>query len=405
VNLIWPQFLPDGRRFLFFSNLGPGAGHRQLRVGSLDSKESRAIGLVNSRVEYAVPGYLLYARDGALFAQPFDDRNERLGGEPRQLASDVHYFFGPSHAVFSASQTGIIAYQTAAPPLRAEWLARDGKRIGQLGKSASVRGIRLSPDGSRVAMDIRSDQVGSADIWVVEIGSGVANRLHSDAVDEIMPVWSADGSRLIYRSDRMGPPDLYELAVADPGSEKPRLSLPGVPQPEDVSRDGGWLAFLSEVATTVWNIWLLPLDGQRTPQPWVRTRFNQTSPRFSPDGRWIAFESDESGDPEIYIALTDGGGQKRRISPGGGRRPRWRADGKELYYVASDGYVMSVGVTPGPAVSAGPPVPLFRVDSELQNYDVSPDGSRFLITLPVNDAPASPLRVIMNWPALVNGAK
>ena len=254
-------------------------------------------------------------------------------------------------------------------------------------------------------MDIRNDQVGSADLWVVEIERGVATRLHSDPVDEIMPVWSEDGSRLIYRSDRTGPPDLYELAIADPGSERPRLSLPGVQQPEDVSRDGRWLAFLSEVATTVWNIWLLPLDGQPTPQPWVRTRFNQTSPRFSPDGRWIAFESDESRDPEIYVALTAGGGQKRRISPAGGRRPRWRADGKELFYNTPEGVIMAVAVTPGAIWSAGAPVPLFRVDSGIQNYDVAPDGSRFLLTMPVDKAPESPLRVILNWPALVNGAK
>ena len=134
---------------------------------------------------------------------------------------------------------------------------------------------------------------------------------------------------------------------ATPGSEKPILELPGVQQPEDVSRDGRWLAYLNEIATTVWNIFLLPLGGEAKPVPWLPTRFNQTSPRFSPDGRWIAYDSDESGASEVFVALTEGGGEKRRISPTGGRWPRWREDGKELYYYAPDGFIMAAAVTPG----------------------------------------------------------
>ena len=204
---------------------------------------------------------------------------------------------------------------------------------------------------------------------------------------------------------RTGPPDVYELAPGTPGSEKPIVSLPGVQQPEDVTRDGRWLAYLNEVATTVWNIWLLPLDGQSKPVSWIRTRFNQANPRFSPDGRWIAYDSNESGDPEIYVALTDGGGQKRRISPTGGRRPVWRADGKELYYAAPDGAVMAVPVTPGAQWASGTPVLLFRVESEIQNYDVTPDGARFLLTMPLQKVPESPLRVILNWTATLKSDK
>lgn len=235
-------------------------------MGSLDSTATHVIGVGTSRLEYVDPGFVLYARDGALFSQPFDERKAILHGEPRQLASNIHYFFGPSHAVFSASTTGVIAYQTAAPPSRVGWFTRDGKDVGQLGEPSVVRGIRISPDGASVAMDVRNDQTGSADIWVIELGRGVSTRLHSDPVDEIMPIWSADESQLIYRSDRKGPPDIYGLAVASPGSEKAILELPGVQQPEDVTRDGRRLAYLSEVATTVWNIWLLPLEGQQ-PKP------------------------------------------------------------------------------------------------------------------------------------------
>ena len=397
--LMWPHFLPDGRRFLYIRNAAPGMGGREVRITSLDSKESRPVGQLDSRVEYVAPGYLLYVRESSLFAQPFDDRKGLLHGEPLRLASGVHYFFGPAHATFSASRTGVVAYQTAARRSRLAWFDRAGKETGALGEPSVVKGLRISPEGSRAAMDIENPKTGTSDIWVFELSRGVSTRLHSDPVDEIMPVWSADGAKLFYRSDRSGPPDIYEIAAGIPGSERPLLERPGVQQPEDVSRDGRLLAYLNEVASTVWNIWLLPLAGERKPSPWRQTRFSESSPRFSPDGRWIAYESDESGDFEVYVALTEGGGEKRRISPGGGRRPRWRRDGKELYYLAPGNLVMTVPMTLAAQVEAGAPAPLFRLETEIQNYDVTPDGSRFLIGTPAEKARESSLRVILNWPA------
>ncbi len=403
---IWPQFLPDGRRFLFLAGPTPdGTGQRVLRVASIDSKEVQTLGRMDSRVEYAPPGFLLYVREGALFAQPFDERKARLHGEARQLVSNAHYFYGPAHAPFSASRTGAVAYQAAAPSSRLIWLDREGKEIGQLGDAAVVRGLRISPDGTRVALDVRDSRAGSFDLWVFEIGRGVPTRLHSGPVDEILPVWSPDGSKLLYRSDHAGPPDIYEVSLATPGSDRPVLALPGVQQPEDASRDGRLLAYLNEVQSTVRNIWLLPLEGERKPAPWMPTRFSQTSPRFSPDGRWIAYESDETGDPEVYVARTQGGADKRRISPDGGKLPRWRADGKELYYIGPEGSVMVVPVAPGPQWTGGAAVPLFRVETDIENWDVAPDGSRFLVSVPPERVRSSPLHVILNWPALLQGEK
>ena len=131
----------------------------------------------------------------------------------------------------------------------------------------------------------------------------------------------------------------------------------------------------------------------------MRSPFNERSPRFSPDGRWIAYESDESGTPEVYVALTDGAGEKKRLSPGGGRKPRWRRDGRELYYVAPDGSVMGIPITPGPGLETGSPMPLFHVETDVENYDVVPDGSRFLVSTRLDRFPESPLRVILNWEA------
>ena len=405
VNHLWPHFLPDGRRFLYFVNPPQTAEARELRLSSLDSKESRTVARLDSRAEYAAPGYLIFVREGDLFAQPFDDRKARLHGEPRLLAKAVHYHLGPSNAAFSVSEAGILVYETATPPSRLVWLDREGREIGQLGQPSVMQGLRISPEGGRVAVDIADRRTGTSDIWLFELSRGVSTRLHFDPVDEILPVWSPDGSKLIYRSDRQGAPDIYEMAIGVPGSEKPLLREPGLQQAEDVSRDGRFLVYLNEMQTTVWAIWLLPLQGDRKPLPWLRTRFNLASPRFSPDGRWIAYESDESGVPEIYMALTEGGGEKRRISPAGGRRPRWRRDGKELYYIAPGDTLMALPVSPGRTLEVGAPVPLFRGELEIEEYDVAPEGSRFLVSTPVEKVRESPIRVILNWDAALKNEK
>jgi Tol biopolymer transport system component len=213
-------------------------------------------------------------------------------------------------------------------------------------------------------------------------------------------VWTPDGARLLFRIDSEGPPDIAEVTVGTPGSERPFLVQPGVQQPEDVSADGRSLVFLEDAATTA-DIWVMPLDGNRQPKPWLRSPFNERSPRFSPDGRWIAYQSDESGNLEVYVALTDGAGEKKRISPSGGREPRWRRDGKELLYVAPDDSLVSVPITLGATLQAGTAAPLFRMETGIRNFDVTPDGSRFLVSTPVEKSPESPIRVILNWDSAV----
>jgi serine/threonine protein kinase len=403
VARMWPTFLPDGQRYLYLASKGESEP-RELRISRLDSNESRTVGRLSSRFEYAPPGYLVYARDGALFAQPFDDEKAVFTGEPRLLADSVHYFYGPSLASFSVSQTGAVAYQTAHPPTRLVWLDRAGPEVGRLGPPAVTQGFRISADGKRVAVAIEDPKTGTADVWVFELDRGVSTRLHSSVVDEKFPVWSADGSRVLYRSDHRGPPDVYEITVGGPASERLVLKDPGVQQPEDVSRDGRLLAYLNDTQAQG-EIRLLPLAGGARPADWLRIPFNVSSPRFSPDGRWIASESDESGTPEVYVALTDGAGEKRRLSPAGGRQPRWRGDGRELDYLAPDGFIMSVPVTPGPTLKTGAPVRLIHFEGRIENFDVTPDGNRFLVSTPVESSSESPLRVILNWDAALKKQK
>ncbi len=403
---MWPQFLPDGRRFLYLGirlQNGNLVG-RDLRVGSLDSRDEFLVGPFDSRFEYARSGHLVYVRGGNLFGQPFDEKAAAFSGEPVLLAENVHYFIGPANASFSVSQAGVVAYRAAPLPLRVVWLDRKGATVGALGQPAVVEGLRISPDGKRVAVDITDLRIGTSDLWVSELSGGVSTRLNSSELDEVYPVWSADGTKLLFRSDEKGPPDVHEITVGQPDSERAVLENPGVQQAEDVSLDGRLLVFLNDMSPRA-DIWLLPLIGESKPVPWIRSAFFEANPRFSPDGRWIAYDSDESGDTEIYVARTEGGGEKKRLSPSGGRKPRWRRDGRELYYIASDGAVMAVPIALGPTLESGAPEPLFRVETGVENYDVLPDGSRFLVSTRLEQVPESPLRVLMNWDAVLKKAQ
>jgi hypothetical protein len=405
-NHFWPCFLPDGRRFLYFANLP----HRnpapsELRLGSLDSKETRVVARLESRADYVAPGYLVYVREATLIAQPFDERSGRLHGEPKPIVDGISHFTGTGLAAFSFSQNGILVYTTASPASRVTWLGRDGKAIGPLGPPSVISAFRISPDGSRVAMSVVEPRTGAGDIWLFDRGRGVPTRLHSDPVGQTRPVWSPDGATLAYSSDRKGPPDIVAMGMSNgPGSERVLFEGPAIQYPEDFSRDGRYLAYTNTAQWPNFDVWLLPLQGNGQPVPWLRTPASESSPRFSPDGRWIAYESDESGTPEVYVARMDAARDKQRLSPAGGQKPRWRADGRELYYIGPGGVVMAVPISPGVQLTAGDPVPLFQVE-DIDDFDVTADGSRFLVDTPAEKSVESRIRVIVNWTSLLRAER
>jgi len=405
-NHFWPCFLPDGRRFLYLVNRAPGSSSpRELRLGSLDSKESRVVARLDSWAEYVVPGYLAYAREGTLIVQPFDERSGRLHGEARPIVDGIYYFMGTGSAAFSFSQNGIVVYTTHSPASILTWFGRDGKAIGPLGPPSVIGAFRISPDGSRVAIHVTEPRTGESDIWLFDRGRGIPTRLHSDLVSQARPVWSPDGAILAYSSDRNGPPDIVTLGMKGGRSgEQPLFEGPVQEYPEDFSRDGRNLAFTSTSQWPNYDIWLLPLKGNGQPVPWLRTPSSESNPRFSPDGRWIAYDSDESGTPEVYVARTDAAQDKQRLSPAGGQKPRWRADGRELYYIAPGGLVMAVPVSPGAQFTSGDPAPLFQVE-DIWDFDVTADGSRFLVGAPAERSAESRIRVIVNWTSLLKGER
>jgi len=407
----WPHFLPDGRHFLYFvRNTLPGGPSDQigLYVGSLDSNEQKLLLRAGSNAVYAPPGYLLFWRDQSLMAQPFDAKRLKLIGDAFPVAEQVQYLGGMGYAVFSVSDNGILAYQAGAGQGDTQllWFDANGKQLGQVGSPGFHGTVRLSPDGQRLA-EFAVDGA-NMDIWVHELARGVRTRFTFDPSFDWYPVWSPDGTRIAFASNRKGQYNLYVKDSAGAGAEELVFESEADKRPTDWSRDGRFIAFGSSDAkgSTGWDIWGLPLFGDRKPFPFLQTQFDEGAAVFSPDGRWLAYQSNESGNVEVYLAPFPGPGAKWQVSNGGGRLPAWRRDGKGLFYLTTDNRLMAAEVTPkGSSVQVGIPRMLFQTRPASappfgRLYDVSQDGKRFLVATTA-EGTSAPLTLVVNWTATV----
>jgi len=396
----FPWFLPDGRHFIFEDQTQAGIGEVTLRIGSLDSKEIKTVGTAHSNAVYS-SGHLLYLREHTLMAHPFDERNLTVNGEPRPIAEQVRSELTPNYiAFFTASREGLLAYQsgtTAGQQLT--WFDRNGKGVGKLGEVNDFFSLAISPDGKRVATT-RLDE--NNDIWIYDVTAGFAARFTLTREAERDATWSPDSKRIVYRSNARGPFDLYRKAADGTGREE-LLYSDGAPKiASGWAPDGRSLLFFRIDPKTQRDIWLLPgADGTPSkPVPWLVTPFNEGFAKFSPDGHWVTYASDESGRYEVYIAPFPGPGGKRQVS-NGGTHPRWRGDGKEIFYVGSSGTLMAAtvlirdnAVDVGEIRSLGIPV------SRPSLYDVTADGQRFLVATP-DEQKSAPLTLVQNWTALL----
>jgi dipeptidyl aminopeptidase/acylaminoacyl peptidase len=341
---------------------------------------------------YAPPGYVLFVRQGMLMAQPFDASSLRLTGEAFPLGEKTGWeLFGLGG--FSVSRTGVLVYNARGGNTRLAWWTRDGRPLATVGDLAGYSQISLSPDDKRVAAQ------SGGDIWVIELERAMASRLTFAAADDMDPIWSPDGREVVFCSARKRGIDLFQKLVGS-GEERTLLESDDWKFPEDWSRDGRFIVFVSFGGKTVY---LLPMSGERKPVRVLDVPFYQNEFHFSPDGRWMAFNSNESGRWEVYVASLPDFGDKRQVSSTGGVQALWRKDGRELFYLGLDGKLMTVDVRPGPPLETSVPRALFQtrvnVVPWLDQYAATADGQRFLIIEPTDEA--SGINVVVNWTAAV----
>ena len=402
----WPFFLPDGRHFLFVASRLRG-GADAIRVGTLGSRESRAVGSTDNRVEYALPGYLLYVNGGTLVAQAFDAGSARTTGDPVPVGENIAGNVGD----FSVSSAGVLAYRLmgSQEPARLLWVARDGHILAEAAPPSFYEAVVLSPDGARVALSVVSGQLATRDIWVRDLVRGVNSRLTFDPGDEIAPAWSPDGSRIAFCRIRGGMARCYVKAANGVGAEDSLAYTPGsFEAPFDWSGATKTLVIAHITPPIHWDIWVMPADGRQAPRPFLQSPFDERGGRLSPDGRWLAYASNESGHDEAYVVPYPGPGGKWQISTAGGSFPQWRADGKELFFQGADQSIMAVDVRAGTTFQAGVPKPLFRTALTEGRYPgyrwaVSRAGQRFLVNTPSGVAAAGRFIVVLNWTAELKG--
>ena len=405
----FPWFLPDGRHFLYTAGL-QGA----LYFADLDSKAEQRVLTADTNALYAPPGYLLFMREGALLAQPFNASSGKTTGEAVPVTEHVGSFVTNSQGQFSASQgladRALLAYTSGTRfEVQLTWYDRTGKVVGTLGHPGGSLRPSVSPDGSMVAVDRADPQTGVMDVWLLNVVRGSETRLTFRQPRNLLPVWSPDGRQIAFNSMR----NLSRRAVSGSGrnGSEELLDSPHGGEariiPLDWTRDGRYIVEqIVDDPKTKTDIWVLPLTGDQKAFPYLRTESNEAAARVSPNGRWLAYASDESKRFEIYVQSFPSPGSKFQASIDGGTLPVWSHDGKELFFIAPDGKMMAAAVKgaavgdPG-AFDAGKPTVLFdaRIPAEIAaRYDVSQDG-RFLIPTPIKAAAGQQITVVVNWVA------
>ena len=396
-----PWFLPDGRRFLYTARSVRGADANRVMVGSLDGGEDREVFKSPVGVQF-VAGHLLYLRGTTLVARNFDPDDLTFSGDEVQLAEGMMIIGGASKSVFSATPD-MLAFQRGEYETLSElvWLDREGNRVGRLGDVASYYSLAVSPDGSKVAVPVTDDTVGTHDLWIYDVERDLRSRVTFDDAEDLTPVWSPDSRVVYFSSNRDGPFAVYRLVPGESG--EPELVYRGEQPyfPAAISPDGSTLILSGVGETTGSDLTLLDIAGSGGLEVFRGTKFNEEHAAFSPDGRWIAYTSDESGRFEVYVSRSSGEGRHSQLSTDGGLWPRWVAGtGEVVFQDASFRFVAVPVRTDGPEIEFGTPEILFGglPSTRLyQHYDLPRDGSRILYRALSNESPPDPPTIVFNW--------
>ena len=408
----WPVFLPDGRHFIYLAitHNNPRDPNNGIFFGSLDGKENRLIMQSDSQADYS-SGYLLFLRNASLMAQPFNPKTGSLEGAPAPVAEQVLLDPGTWRVALSTTQGGLLAYLSGgAATNQITWFDRSGKNVGLAGdKTLNINHIRLSPDGGKIAADLGES---NTDIWLYDLQRGVSTRFTFGPTSSVSPVWSRDGKWIAYATLERGHMNLYRKPSSGIGQAE--LLFEGSDNSlqnwaDDVSPDGKSLLYAVGDRVGVSQLWELPLSGNdRKPKPLLPSPFIMLEGKYSPDGRWIAYASNESGKFEVYVIPSTGTGGKWQVSNGGGQQPIWRHDGNELFYLSSDDKLMSVPIKlTADSVQADSARTLFPLANSILSvnglvapYDVTPDGKRFIV-ITVEQGRNFPINLVTNWTAVL----
>ena len=405
-----PFFLPDGDHFLYTAVSGKSE-LSGIYVGSLSSPDRTRLFQSTLKAVFAPPDHILFMRDNTtLLAQQFDPRRLELQGDPFPAVSDdIGINTANSAAGFTVSHNGTLTYRPGSAVGQRTMTLRDttGAVVATVGAPAGFDSPALSPDAQRIAVARRDSSAG--DIWIFDLARGSSSRFTFDAAIDTAPVWSPEGSRIVFSSNRGGTFDLFVKNAGGAGPEESLFASDQAKLADDWSRDGRFLLYRAEDTKTGWDVWILPLDGAGKPRPLVQTPFREIQGRFSPDGRWFAYVSNETGRDEVYVQSFPEAGGKWQISTTGGVQPRWRQDGREMYFHSPANDVMAVDINATPPATFAAGVPRRLLSSILlatrltdrNSWDMAPDGRRFVInSTEVQAAQATgqvSLTVVVNW--------
>ncbi|HET9385465.1 MAG TPA: protein kinase [Gemmatimonadales bacterium] len=397
----WPQVLPGAQALLLDVWTGPGADEKQVHVLRLDTGKRTVVVQAAASGRYVASGHVIYARNDELFSVPFDVDGLRVSGQASRLRDTA--WKGSEGNQFAVSDNGVfvsVSGSASRYERRLVWVGRDGRVEPLAAPPREYYGNAvISPDGTRAAVDMEG---GTVSVWLYDFVRATLTPLTTGKGSSQAPRWTADGTRLVYRGTRTGTRNLWWKGVDDAAGEERLSSGDGIQTPGSWSADGQWLAYNDSDPVTGFDIWALPSGGDRKPRAVAGTPSMEASPRLSPDGRWLAYTSDESGRTEVLVQSFPEPGGRTQISTRGGTEPVWSHDGRELFYLNGDA-MMAVEIRSSPAFAAGTPRMLFegryvRSPNSVASYDVSADGQRFLRVQPMHpDPPTNQIQVTLNW--------
>ncbi len=398
----WPFFLPDGQHFLYFArtvSTGAQGEGDAICIASLDGEFKKVLVNASSNAVYA-SGFLLFVRGSDLIAQRFDQSSLELEGTATVIVQGIVYDPSISRGLFSASQNGLMLYQTGNVQIGSKLILADrsGKTLGMIGDVGEYLRFQISADNKRIAVSVFDQKSRNNDVWIFEINRGLKTRFTFDPAGELNPVWSRDGDQIVFASSRKGRPDLFIKSSNSASNEELLLESGNNKTPTDWSSDGKYLSYTEKGDILILSMDSQGSDGGRKTIPYLQTEFFEGEARFSPDGRWIVYTSNESGQAEVYLRSFPGPGGKWQVSTSGGFTPVWRSDGKEIFFISVDGKMMSAEIrVKGSTVEVSSARSLFEMKGVF--YDVFADGKRFVLNTDVETQTTSPLTLVVNWDA------